>query len=410
MTHPSLTAFQYRNFRLLWFGQLFSLAGSLMQNATILWHVSLLVPPEQKGLALGLVGLVRVLPIIFFSLVSGVAADALDRRKLMLLTQTGMTLTAISLAVVTFGGVTNVWPIYLLTAINAAFTSFDGPARQALLPNLVPREHLPNAISLYSIVMHAASVLGPTLGGLIIAGWGVAWVYAFNAISFVAVIGGLLAMREVAAKPNGDKADFSLSAMGDGLRYVFSAPLIRSSMFLDFFATFFSSATALLPIFVQDILKVDETGYGLLYSATALGALGASLVMARVSDQIQRRGQVLLWSVMVYGLATVVFGFSKDFWLTFACLAVSGASDTVSTVIRNVIRQLSTPDHLRGRMTSVNMIFFMGGPQLGELEAGAVASWLGAPFSVISGGLGCLLATAIIAWRTPALRNYRQHD
>ena len=181
-------------------------------------------------------------------------------------------------------------------------------------------------------------------------------------------------------------------------------------MVLDFFANFFASAMALLPIFAQDILRVGAQGYGWLYAAPSVGAVVASLLMVRLTDRIERRGRVLLWAVVVYGLATVVFGVSRSFWLTFLCLALTGAADTVSMVLRNIIRQLTTPDHLRGRMTSVNMIFFMGGPQLGELEAGAVANWLGAPFSVVSGGIGCLLATAWIAAQTPALRRYRREE
>lgn len=380
----------------------------MMQNAAILWQVSLLVPEDQKAIALGLVGVVRVVPIIVFSMISGVVADALDRRKLMLITQTGMTVVAVLLTLVTFGGLTVVWPIYVLAALGAAFGSFDGPARQSLVPNLVPREHLPNAISLNTIMFQIASVTGPALGGLLIGGLGVGWAYAFNAVSFLFVIAALILMRDLPQRPVGEKSEISLRAAGEGLRYVFTAPLIRSSMFLDFFATFFASATALLPIFAQDVLKVGAQGYGLLSAAPSVGAMLTSLVMVRAIERMDRRGWIMLWAVFSYGLATVVFGFSRNFWLTFACLAATGAADTVSMVIRNVIRQLSTPDHLRGRMTSVNMIFFMGGPQLGELEAGAVAQAFGPVVSVVSGGIGCLLASAWVAWQTPELRAYRR--
>ncbi len=178
-------------------------------------------------------------------------------------------------------------------------------------------------------------------------------------------------------------------------------------MLLDFFATFFSSATALLPIYAQDILRVGARGYGWLYAAPAIGAVATSAAMVGVTSRIDRRGPVLLWAVVLFGLATVGFGVSRWFWVTFACLAVTGATDTVSIIIRNIVRQLETPDRLRGRMIGVNMVFFIGGPQLGEFEAGAVASWLGATFSVVSGGIGCLIATAWVAASTPALRHYR---
>jgi MFS family permease len=411
ISRRSLVALRYRNFRLIWVGLMLSFTGSTMQTAALLWHVSLLVPPDKKGLALGLVGLVKVVPILVFSMISGVVADAWDRRKLMLLTQVGQTAVAVGLAVLALRGVTAVWPVYALAALSAAVGAFDLPARQALVPSLVPREHLPNAISLNTIMFQSASVAGPALGGLTIATGGVAAVYLVNAVSYGAVIVALLRMRDLPASAvpgAGARNDVSLHAALEGLRFVFRSPLIRSTMLLDFFATFFSSATALLPIFAQDILHVGARGYGWLYAAPAVGALVTSAAMVPLTERIERRGPVLLWTVAGYGLATVVFGLSRSFWLTFFCLAMTGATDTVSMVIRNIVRQLETPDHLRGRMTGVNMVFFMGGPQLGELEAGAVANWLGAPFSVISGGLGCLVCTAAVALATPTLRRYRR--
>jgi MFS family permease len=405
-------ALRFRNFRLLWAGQLLSVSGSMMQTAAILWHVALVAPPARKAIALGLVGLVRILPIVGFSLVSGLVADVFDRRRVMLVTQSLMALLAVVLAVLTMGGLRTLWPIYVVAALSSAAGAFDGPARHALIPNLVPRAHLANAISLNTIMFQIASVTGPSLAGVVVATGGLAAAYWCNAASFVFVIGALLGMRDVRAKGS-DRSDqapgrVSLDAALEGLRFVFSQPLIRSSMLLDFFATFFSSATALLPIFAQDILGVGAHGYGLLYAAPSVGALVASTAMVRLIDRIDRRGIVLLWAVAGYGLATVAFGASHSFWLMWGCLALSGLTDAVSTVFRNVIRQLETPDHLRGRVVGINMVFFMGGPQLGELEAGVVANWIGAPLSVISGGVGCLLATGLIAARTPALRAYRR--
>ena len=410
-SRDSVVALQHRNYRLLWIGLFVSFSGSMMQNAGLLWHVSLLVPPDRKGLALGMVGLVRVLPIMVFSMISGVVADAWDRRKLMLFTQIAATIVATVLAILTFRGLTHVWPLYLLAALGSAVGAFDLPARGALVPPLVPREHLPNAISLNTIMFQTASVVGPSLGGVMIASTGVGWVYVANAISFGFVIIALAMMRDVPPHPKsetGSRDDVSLHAAMEGLRVVYRSPLIRSTMLLDFFATFFSSATALLPIFAQDVLQVGAKGYGWLYAAPAVGAMATSAALVPLADRIERRGPTLLWAVAGYGLATVVFGFSRSFWLTFACLMLTGATDTVSMVIRNIVRQLETPDRLRGRMMGVNMVFFMGGPQLGELEAGVVANWLGAPVSVISGGIGCLIATGWVAGVTPALRRYRR--
>jgi len=413
-------ALRHRNFRLLWIGLLISFSGSLMQSAAILWHVSLLVPADKRALALGMVGLVRVLPVIFFSLLSGVAADVYDRRKLMLVTQTVMAIFAAALAALTWRGLTEVWPVYAISAAGAAAGAFDLPARQALTPNLVPREDLPNALTLNTIMFQIAAVTGPALGGIVIGQLGVAWAYALNALSFLVVIAALVMMRDVDPRSTGvgartpeaggaaAKPAFTLHAALEGLRFVFRAPLIRSTMLLDFFATFFSSATALLPLYAQDILGVGAHGYGWLYAAPAAGAIVTSAVMVRAVDWIDRRGDWLIAAVLGYGAATVLFGLSRSFWVSFACLALTGATDTVSMVFRNLIRQLETPDHLRGRMVGVNMVFFMGGPQLGELEAGLVAQWLGPVVSVVSGGIACIAATGWIAKITPALRHYRR--
>ena len=382
-----------------------------MQNAALLWHVSLLVSPDKKALALGLVGLGRVAPVVVFSMISGVVADAVDRRQVLLATQTLAALVAFGLSFLAYHGVTNLWPVYVLAAIGGGVSAFDLPARAALVPMLVPREHLPNAITLNTIMFQTASVVGPAAAGIVIAKTGVGMTYALNGVSFGFVIVALLMMRDVPktklSAGEGARNDVSWKAATEGLRFVFQSPLMRSTMLLDFFATFFASATALLPIFAQDILHVGATGYGWLFAAPAVGSFVTSLALVPLVNKIQRRGESIIWSVAGHGLATVVFGFSRSFWLTFLCLAMVGSTDTVSTVLRNVIRQLETPDRLRGRMTGVNMVFFMGGPQLGEFEAGAVANWYGAPFSVITGGIGCLLSTAWVAWTTPVLRRYR---
>jgi MFS family permease len=404
----SFPALRHRDFTLLWAGQLISFSGSQMQNAAILWHVSLLAPPGKKGLMLGLVGLVKVLPIVGFSILSGVVADAVDRRKLMLVTQSVMAVLATGLAILTFGGLHVVWPVYLLAGLTAAAGSFDGPARQSLIPNLVPREHLSSAIGLNTMMFQFAAVAGPSLAGLVIAGWGIGWVYVINAISFLTVIGALVAMRDHPRAAGARASTISWAAALEGLKFVFAQPIVRSTMLLDFVATFFASATALLPIFAQDILHVGARGYGWLYAAPAIGAALSGVVMAGAIERIDRRGVTLLWAVAAYGAATLVFGLSRSYWLTLLCLAGVGGADTVSTVIRNIIRQLETPDELRGRMTGVNMVFFMGGPQLGELEAGVLAQLAGATVSVVTGGIGCLAATGLVAGRTPELRRYRR--
>jgi len=397
-------ALRHRRYRLLWLGMLISVAGTQMQIAAILWHVNEL---SGEPIALGGVGLARIAPVLIFSLLAGALADTWNRRRLMLLTQTTLALLAALLAWITRTGHDTVWVIYAITAVTAGVTAFDLPARQSLIPNLVPREQLTNAFSLGSIAFQTGAIVGPALGGLVLARLGLDWAYWINALSYVAVIIALLMMGPVhqEAQPAAS-GGVSLAAIAEGVRFIRGQPIVLSSMLLDFFATFFSSATALLPIFAKEILGVGPLGYGWLVSAQSVGAVCAATVIS-IRGQILGQGKVLLRAVTVFGLATIVFGLSRSYWLTFGALTVAGAADSVSTILRNTIRQLQTPDRLRGRMVSVNQMFFMGGPQLGEMEAGLVAQLFGAPFSVVSGGVGCLLAVAWVIRRWPSLQRYR---
>jgi len=375
-----------------------------MQMVAINWHIYLLT---HSALALGLVGLFRAGPIILCSLVGGVVADVIDRRRLMIATQTVMLTSSAILALVTFSGLQHVWPIYLLTAIAAAAWAFDTPARQALVPALVPPKDFPNAVSLGMLMFQVGMIVGPALAGFLLASRGPGLVYAINAASFVAVILGLALMR-VRGRPgfeDGKEPRVSVEALMEGLRFVWRTPIIVQTMTLDFVATFFASANQLLPIFAKDILQVGARGLGFLASAPAVGAVFAGLVMARLGI-LKRQGMIVIVSVGIFGAATIAFGLSRVFWFSLAMLAVTGAADTVSTILRQTIRQLATPNNLRGRMTSVNMIFFMGGPQLGELEAGTVAALVGAPLSVLTGGIGCLLAAGVAIVAAKTLRRY----
>ncbi|HEX8501131.1 MAG TPA: MFS transporter [Pyrinomonadaceae bacterium] len=406
----SFAALRHRDFRLMWVGQFVSLTGSQMQLVTINWHVYLLTRPRGEAAAaaaLGLVGLVRVLPIVACSLVGGVVADAVDRKRLILVTQAVMLLSAAALAAVTAAGLEQVWPVYALTALSSAAVAFDNPARQALLPALVPPRDFPNAVSLGFVSFQIAMVSGPALGGVVLARYGPTAVYVFNAASFLAVVLAVLLMRASGKGRAEELARVSVESLKEGLRFVWRTPIMVQTMSLDFVATFFASATALLPIFARDVLMVGERGYGLLAAASAAGAVLTGVLLTARRAGWGRPGVAVLVSVAVYGAATVGFGLSRSYWLSLVCLALTGAADTVSTVIRQTIRQLITPDRLRGRMTSVNMIFFMGGPQLGELEAGLVAAAAGAPFSVVLGGVCCLAAVAFAFTRARELMRYR---
>lgn len=398
-------ALKYRDFRLMWFGLLISNIGSQMQIVALNWHIYILT---HSALALGMIGLSRFIPIVFFSLIAGSFADAHNRKKILFVTQTVMTIASLLLAAFTFSNTVTPFWIYLLTIVSSIGMAFDTPPRQALIPSLVDRKYLANAISLNTIMFQTSTVIGPALAGIFIAKYGVGTIYSLNAISFLAVIGALALIHTTGAF-EGIPAPVSFSSVKEGLFFVKSKVILWSSMMLDFFSTFFSSATALLPIFAKEILVVGPQELGLLYSAQAIGAVITGFVLAHIGT-IKKQGRLLLFGASAYGVATIVFGLSRNFWLSFIALLIVGAGDCISTIIRVTIRQLTTPDYIRGRMTAVNMIFIMGGPQLGEFEAGFVAALIGAPLSVVTGGIGTLLAVGIIAYTIPILRNYEYHE
>jgi MFS family permease len=394
---PSL---RHRRFRLLWLGMMISIAGTQMQLWALFWHIRTL---SDQPIALGGVGLARILPVLVFSLIGGAIADVANRRNILFITQSVMALGALALALLTLSGQITLWHIYVLTAVQAVAVAFDTPSRQSLVPNLVPVRDLPNAFSMSSLAFQTGAIVGPALSGLVIAYLGQSYTYLINAFSYLAVLAALLLMGQVEQQVQpGGRQTVSPSAIREGFRFIFGQPIIISSMLLDFFATFFSSANTLMPIFARDILHVGAMEYGWLSAAQSIGAVGAALVISQI-NAVRRQGPVFLTSVIVFGLATIFFGLSTLFWAAMLALILVGAADSVSTIIRNTIRQLQTPDYIRGRMTSINQIFFMGGPQLGEVEAGLVAQLFGAPFAVVSGGIGCILAAIWVARRFPQI-------
>ncbi len=401
-----LAVLRHRDYRLLLGGQIGSLIGSRMQGAALLWHLDQLT--RDPG-ALGTIGLVRLIPLITLALVGGLIADSLDRRRLMLGCQTFMAILSAALGAATLSGARTPWMIYAVAALTAATMVFDGPARQSLLPTLVPRDELASAVSLNSLTTQLCAVLGPALMGWIIAQHSVGVVYCINAASFLWVIGALLLMRPVAATPVEARPKISFGAAIEGLRYVAQSPILLAIMLLDFVANLCASANTLLPVFAREILQVGPGQYGLLAGAQSVGALLAAGTVA-VLPPIQRQGRVILAAVLLFGLATAAFGLSQTFAPAYLALAAIGATDTVSMVLRHTIRQWVTPDHLRGRMTSVNQLFVQGGPHLGELEAGFVARWFGTPFSIVSGGLACALAVAWFWVARPGLREYQRKE
>jgi MFS family permease len=398
---PSL---HHRRYLLLWLGLLISITGSQMQIWTVFWQIRTIT---DQPIALGAVGLARILPVIIFSLIGGAFADVHNRRNILFVTQSGMALVALMLGWLSLTGNIDLWHIYLLMALQAVTMAFNGPAMQSLVPNLVPGDDLPNAFSMNSIANQVGSIIGPALSGIIIAAGDLSYVYIINAISFLAVILALFMMGPVDQQKaiGSHNGKVSVAAITEGVRFILAQPLILSTMIIDFFATFFASANTLMPIIAVDVLHVGAVAYGWLSSAQAIGAIVAALVISQMRG-IRRQGMVFLLAVVVFGFATVIFGAARSFLLAMFALIIIGAADTVSTIIRNTIRQLTTPDYIRGRMTSINMIFFQGGPQLGEMEAGLVAQLFGAPIAIISGGIGCIIAVILIAHRWPQIRTY----
>jgi len=403
-------ALKHRKFFLLWVGLLVSIAGTQMQAWAIYWHLRTL---SDQPLAVSGVGLARFIPIILFALIGGLVADTFNRRKVLFITQTAMLGTALALGVLTYFGITTIWSIYIISAINGIAVSFDSPSRQSLITNIVPRKDLQSAFGLQSIASNTGAIIGPALSGLVIATLGQEWTYWINAISFLAVIAALILMGkverenatpEVRQQPSAfKKLDFS--GIPIGIRFILNQPIILSSMLLDFFASFFSSANSLLPFVAKDILNVGAIGYGWLSAAQAVGSVTVGIYLAQKS-RLLKQGRLLLSGITVFGIATIVFGLSRSFVLTFIALVFVGGGDAISTILRNTIRQLQTPDELRGRMISINQIFFAGGPRLGEVEAGLVAQAFGTPFAIISGGIGCLVAVMAVAFKWPTLRKY----
>lgn len=363
-----------------------------------------------SAVALGVIGLARFIPIVIFSLLGGSFADVHNRKTIQIFSQIGVGILAAILAFTTIMGTVNPVIIYVVTILSAICTSFNMPSRQAFVPNLVDREHLPSAMSLNFIMMQTSMIVGPAIGGYLIGITGIGSVYIISTISVIAVILSI-ALIKTSGEPinTGIKAKVSIGAMIEGLKFVRSKTMIWSTMILDFFSTLFASATVILPIFAVQVLDVGPQGLGLLYAAPSVGAVTAGFLMANMGT-LKRQGMILLVSVAVFAFATLGFGLSKNFTLSLVFLAFVGAGDSVSSIIRNVIRQLETPDYIRGRMTSINMIFFMGGPQLGEFEAGLLAAALGGPASVVIGGIGTLIVVGLVTVFIPAVRHYQNHE
>jgi MFS family permease len=393
-----LSAWQERNYRLYAGGVLLAGFGLQMLNTAVLWDVW---ERSQSAMSLGYVGLARALPVVLLAIPAGQLVDRVRRHRLLSITQVGFALVALMLAVATLSDAP-LWFTYVALTVSGCVRAFNMPTRQSLLPSLVPAERFQNAITWNSAIFQVCAIGGPILAGAVLAFAGHAWVvFAAAAVGCLvfATTAWQLQPRQMESPPVGVTAGGAFA----GISHIVQERTILGAISLDLLAVLFGGATALLPIYATTILGTDAFGLGVLKSAPYAGALLMAGVMA-VRPEFRRAGAALLCSVALFGASMIVFGLSTSLWVSVIALAVGGAVDNISVVIRHVLVQTRTPDHMRGRVTAVNSVFIECSNELGGFESGAVAAWLGPVTSVVSGGIGTLVITGLIAWWLPDLR------
>lgn len=381
-----------RNYALLFWGQLVSSMGTQMRIVALAWQVYLLT---HSVLALGAIGLVQALPRIIFSVIGGVFADKFDRRKMLLMIEIILASLSAVLAFCTMFRIINVFIIYTVVLISTSVAALEWPTRQAIIPTLVPREQMADATSLSAMMAQLTGVLGPTIGGFVIAWLGIANAYWLDALSYGVVLASLLPIT-LPIIPLERRAQGGVAALIEGTRFLRTQPIIFAVILLDFFATFFGSPRALLPVFASDILHVGAQGLGLLLAADSIGAL-LLMPFTGYIGHISHRWLGVASSIIAWGVFIIIFGlFPGTFWLALVCLAGAGAANMISMLLRFQIIQFYTPNELRGRINAVNAMFAFGGPLLGDFEASVVASFAGIQISILSGGVACILVTLAI--------------
>ncbi len=385
------------------------LTATQMLSVVVGWQVY-----EIKGapLALGLSGLALFLPALGFTLVGGHVADVHDRRRVLLACHLGVATCSSALAALSWMHVRTVTPIYGVLMILGTIRAFSGPAGQALMPSLVPREQLERAVAVSSSTFQLGMVAGPAIGGALYALTGRAWaVYGVCACMALIAAVAVFFLAKVPAHPTlasapqaaAPRRAATWSTVLAGIRYVSSEKTVLGAISLDLFAVLLGGSVALLPIFARDTLHVGTFGLGILRSAPGLGAAMMALVLARFPLR-RRAGATMLACVAIFGLATIAFGLSRDFFLSLGSLAVLGAADMVSVVVRSTLIQTRTPDPMRGRVGAVNLVFIGASNELGEFESGVTAQWFGPVVAVVAGGVGTCLIVSIWSFLFPDLR------
>ena len=397
-----LSPLRHRDFRIFWTGSLLSSIGSQFTTVTMAWQIYELTNSPWQ---IGLIGLARAVPQMAILLFGGLLADAMNRRRLMMRTQASLFCVSGILAVMTLVGNTTPLKLYVATMFLALFSSLEAPSRQALITNMVPSEDLSRALAMSSTQRHIAVIAGPSTAGVFLGFFGPAVCYAVDAVSWLIMLFALTLIRTQSSDRGGWRT-VSLTSLRAGFHFAWGHAVIFPLLMMDFGANIFGTTRSLFPIFARDILLVGPKGLGVLYAASAVGALlgaaGFSLL-----GQVRRAGVWILIGVAIYGTCLVLFAKSHIFWFSVLLLAISGIGDTISAILRATINQLSTPDELRGRMASINSIFTNSGPQLGQFEAGLLASWVGAEFSAMTGGLIILSIVSILMLCFPHVRQYQ---
>lgn len=391
-THPDFTAYVVARF--------FVVVALEMQSVAVAWQV---YDVTKRALDLGLIGLAQFLPGIIFFLPAGHTADVLDRRKLLTASYAGYAVCSSLLLTIALKGSRSVHPIYAVVALLGLMRAFSFPASRALLPQLVPEAHFSNAVAWHSSIFQAATILGPTVGGLVYAFFrGPTQVYGIA--GFIA-LGAVISMLQIKVreKPR-PREPISLQTVLAGFHYIWNHKLVLGSLTLDLFAVLLGGAVALLPVYAREILHTGPWGLGILRSAPGVGAAVMAILIAHRPLK-NKMGPTMLWCVAGFGVFTIVFGFSRNLILSLIALLLCGATDMVSVVIRAILIQLGTPDEMRGRVNAVDMLFIGASNQLGEFESGVTAHWFGTVPAVVLGGVGTLVIIAIWAWVFPELRS-----
>ena len=385
----------------MWSGQIISVMGNQITRIALPYQVFVLT---GSTLAIGVLSLFQLIPILVFALGAGSLADVVDRRRLLIVTQTGLAICSFGLLLLALHGSPPIILLFLIAAVAAGLSSVDQPTRASSVPRLVPPERLPAAIALNQLSYQTASIVGPAVGGVLIATVGLAGAYVVDVLTFLATLIALFAIRPL--PPMGAVTRPGLAAIKEGLRYVRQRRVILSTFAIDLNAMIFGMPTALFPVLALEVFRTGPAGFGLLAASPAVGAFFGALLSGWVS-RVHRTGRAILFAVIGWGLAITAFGLATfSFPLALIFLAAAGAADVFSAVFRSTLVQLETPDGLRGRVTSIHTLTVMSGPRLGDVEASVVAALVNPQFAVVSGGIACVIGVWVVVRAFPELAHH----